>query len=404
MRKCLFLALAFLTLAGFGFQTTSGQLPGGLQRILKSAKPKATPTPTDSATPATTVQPQSAAGNTASRPSATTGPQVAGPTIFKTSIQFRTWTMNFYKDDFKVWSWIPLIKFNVNGALPSGSHFYVEVAQPSGAAWVKAQCVHQGGISYECGDRNRLKGSETLETGVFRFSIKLRNELAGTDQTYFTGRAKVEKALTNGNIPPTSKEFVYYANHDFNLPIGHVYYDIDDDKFVDRLAVRFWVRGAQGQLEPHLFYRGQEVTTTWRGQLSSGGSCRSDITFEPTLYATEKLPQRALWTRINCYLHGPSVKPNANNPEGHAISAKPGEYEVKVLRNTRLSRSIKFTVGPDGNIVDNGVAASVGTAGLNFIMVPVAILDDQDGPWDKSAWRTEALYGNPLAGFTWPPQ
>ncbi len=75
-----------------------------------------------------------------------------------------------------------------------------------------------------------------------------------------------------------------------------------------------------------------------------------------------------------------------------------------MLRNGRLSRSIKFTVGPDGNLVDNGVAASVGLAMPNFVMVQVAILDDQDGPWDKSAWKTEALYGNPLAGFTWPPQ
>ena len=35
--------------------------------------------------------------------------------------------------------------------------------------------------------------------------------------------------------------------------------------------------------------------------------------------------------------------------------------------------------------------------------VVVAILDDQDGPWDRNAWKTDALYGNPPAGFTWPP-
>lgn len=201
MRKCLFVVLAFLTLAGYGFQTTSAQFPSGFPRLPKIGKPKAIPTPTDIAPPATTVQPQSATGSTSRQPAATAGPPAGGPTITKTRIQFRAWTMNFYKDDFKVWSWIPLIKLTVNGALPSGSYFYVEVAQPSGAAWVRAQCVHQGATTYECGDRDRLKGSETLETGVFRFSIKLRNELAGTDQTHFTGRAKVEKALTNGNIP-----------------------------------------------------------------------------------------------------------------------------------------------------------------------------------------------------------
>ncbi len=396
MRKCLFVAVAFLILGGFGFQTTSAQFPS-LPRIPKIGKPKATPTPADSSPPVTTVQPQSS-GSTAGRSSATAGAQGGGPTLTKTRIQFRAWTINSYKDDFNVWSWIPLIKLTVNGALPSGSHFYVEVTQPSGAAWVKAQCVHQGASIWDCGDRDRLKGSETLETGVFRFAIKLRNELAGTEETHFTGRAKVEKALTNGNIPPTSKKFVYFANHDFNLPIGHVYFDEDNNW----LGVRFWVRGAQGQLEPHLFYRGQEVTYSFGGQIRSGGSCSSDIEFEPTQYATEKLPQRALWKRIDCRLNGAVARPKAEYPGFHAVTANPGEYEIKVLRNTRLSRSIKFTVGSDGRVMDNGVGARIGMPQANFL--PVAILDDQDGPWDKNAWRTESLYGNPLPGFTWPPQ
>ncbi len=87
----------------------------------------------------------------------------------------------------------------------------------------------------------------------------------------------------------------------------------------------------------------------------------------------------------------------------HPITKHPGEYEVKVLRHGRLSRSIKFTVGSDGNLVDNGVAASIGPGALNFVMVPVAILDDQDGPWDRNAWKTEAIYGNALKGFTPAP-
>ena len=33
---------------------------------------------------------------------------------------------------------------------------------------------------------------------------------------------------------------------------------------------------------------------------------------------------------------------------------------------------------------------------------PVTIIGDQDGVCDKAAWRTEAFYGHPLTGFTWP--
>ena len=32
----------------------------------------------------------------------------------------------------------------------------------------------------------------------------------------------------------------------------------------------------------------------------------------------------------------------------------------------------------------------------------VCLLGDQAGPWDRSAWKTEAFYGNTLTGFTGP--
>jgi hypothetical protein len=37
------------------------------------------------------------------------------------------------------------------------------------------------------------------------------------------------------------------------------------------------------------------------------------------------------------------------------------------------------------------------------VIVPVQIIGDQDGPWNKAAWQTEAFYGNPLKGFMWTP-
>jgi hypothetical protein len=83
----------------------------------------------------------------------------------------------------------------------------------------------------------------------------------------------------------------------------------------------------------------------------------------------------------------------------HVINRNPGEYEVKVLWNKKLARSVKFTVGPDGKIVDTGIAAA-NKVGTNRVIVPVTIIGDQDGQWDRTAWKTEAFYGNPLTGFT----
>jgi len=128
--------------------------------------------------------------------------------------------------------------------------------------------------------------------------------------------------------------------------------------------------------------------------------------FVPTHFITDKLPQGAVWNRVDCYLTAGMIKPVTDNAfikAHHALTKNPGEYEVKVLRQGTLSRTIKFTVGPDGNLSDNGFAASIGVAWPNFVIVPVAVLDNQDGTWDRNAWKTEVFYGNTLKGFTPAP-
>ena len=83
------------------------------------------------------------------------------------------------------------------------------------------------------------------------------------------------------------------------------------------------------------------------------------------------------------------------------MASNPGEYEFKLLWNNKLARTIKFTVGPDGKL-ENGIAPA-NKLGNDRVIVPVMILGDQDGKWDREAWKTWAFYGNPLTGFT-PPQ
>jgi hypothetical protein len=92
----------------------------------------------------------------------------------------------------------------------------------------------------------------------------------------------------------------------------------------------------------------------------------------------------------------------SGNPENysaqHYLDKNPGEYEIKLMRDNNLSRSIKFTVGTDGKIVDNMVAKKANLGGVRMI-VPVKILGTADGQYNTAAWQTEALFYNPLAGF-----
>ena len=95
-------------------------------------------------------------------------------------------------------------------------------------------------------------------------------------------------------------------------------------------------------------------------------------------------------------------KSGENRSDMFYMSKNPGEYEFKLLWNNKLARSIKFTVGPNGKL-DNGIATA-NNLNTGRVIVPVTIIGDQDGQWDRNAWKTDAFYGHPLTGFTAPRQ
>ena len=115
------------------------------------------------------------------------------------------------------------------------------------------------------------------------------------------------------------------------------------------------------------------------------------------------------WSLVECHFGSILVRDKGEKfgVPLHYLTKSPGEYEIKVLWNNHLSRSIKFNVGPDGNFA-GGVPLLYGVRNddgdrLPGVIVPVAILDDQDGTWDRNAWKAGAFYGNPPAGFTPAP-
>jgi hypothetical protein len=257
-----------------------------------------------------------------------------------------------------------------------------------------------------CGGRDIPEEKGSLYTGPVNFTIKMRNELQGTDTTLFSGKMKVAKAHSNEAGPKAANKFVYFVDHDWNLPIGYVFLTANDLNGWDvpDFHVAFWVRGEAVRFEPHLFYQGKEVGKKFdQGNEIGRASCEAEVENNTTHYVEDALPQKAKWARVICdfpNIKGLDRKGTAASTYGqvYLLSENPGEYEFKLLWNNKLARSIKFTVAPGGKF-DNGIATA-NKLGSDRVIFPVQIIGEQDGTWDRNAWKTDAFYSSPLSGFT----
>ncbi len=255
-------------------------------------------------------------------------------------------------------SWSPAIKYRVNGPIASGSRLWVEFSFPGKKQWLTGDCRTAPIAKDESWNTECLGSNEEQSvrfTGMVDFAIHVSNELQGTNLALFRGKMKVAKRPPS---PQNKLHVEYYVDEDWRIPIGYL-------SRGRALNFEFALpRGHWSNVSAHLFHQGKQVAEG-----------------------------------INCA--GAPVKCEFFAGDDALKELNPGEYEVKVLNQGRLARSAKFTVAEDGSY-DNGIATA-NKLGSDKVIVPVKVIGEQEGPWDKLAWKTGAFYGNPLAGFTAPP-
>jgi hypothetical protein len=86
------------------------------------------------------------------------------------------------------------------------------------------------------------------------------------------------------------------------------------------------------------------------------------------------------------------------NPAVQLLDQNPGEYEIKVLRDGQFVRTATFMMGPDGKVVDNGLAARNKMGGV-WTLLPVPVVPGTDGTANTATYKADAFYGNPVVGF-----
>ena len=300
---------------------------------------------------------------------------------------------------YNTYSWVPKIQFDVLGPIGSSDKIFVEFDTPDGKQWLKYDMRTPAvgddeleTVSMDISD-DLLEKKAILSEGLVPFRIKLK-PASGVETTLFTGKFRVGTYLLDQKIPDYKGKKDFFVDYDWHLPLAYVWLNPISDEDVPQLAAQVCLRGAvdSSKLEALLFFNGKQV-----GQ-QSGSSYAQKQVF--TSGADEPSHRWAIWEFSFARVRGFNKSSSSNSyNEQFFLDKNPGEYEIRVMRDGQPARSIKFTVSSDGKIVDNMIAKNVKLGGVRMIM-PARVLGAGDGQYNASAWQTDALFGNPPAGFS----
>lgn len=298
-------------------------------------------------------------------------------------------------------SWYPKIKFEILGPVPSGTKYFVEFDKPNGTPWLTVEMFTPAvgddeieAIKPESINRDIEERRATNESGVFPFRIKYRTSSGTT--TLFSGKFSVVMSTLDQNIPENKGKKEFVIDYDWFLPVAYVWLNPIQDYEAPYLSTWVCLKGnvPSDSVESLLFYQGKQIaqinnTTYSKKEEMTSGSDEPHHRY--TVIQTDFQLVRGF--------------DNSSNKSNHSgmffLDRNPGDYEVRTMRNGSLSRTIKFTVGRDGKIIDTGFAKSANLGGVRMIF-PAIISGTLDGTINKDAWRTQALFYNPFAGFSVP--
>ncbi|MGE3726264.1 MAG: hypothetical protein AB7I41_11980 [Candidatus Sericytochromatia bacterium] len=309
------------------------------------------------------------------------------------------------------WSWLPSLDFKLNGPIESGTLVTVEYwLGTSKTPWLRYELnpSPQPATGSEFFSRVGAPGDDqkaTVATGPVVLTIRASNELKGTEQWLYKGTLDVKKynPLDPKQFPAFKNKFDYYVDQDWRMPFGYLTGNWYESNYTatglnntPTLSAVMWFRGDSTSLQKtqaHLFYQGKNIaraegnSTTWSTTETSPYSW-SAVKF--TFMGRDNAGPVFFYdlSQSNAYA------------SAHVLAKNPGDYEIKVLHDGKLSRSLKFAVGNDGKVVDNGF--SLRTSAFDRWTFPVKVLAQTDGHWNAKGWEKGAFYGNPLLGFKAP--
>lgn len=330
--------------------------------------------------------------------------QTPATTILKPTLMVRAQLERRYwkqPDLPNFWSWKPQVSFSVTGPIPDASFFTVEFTTPDGKAWFSWESRPfsvEAGQTYDVESGNlasNIDKTTTIATGTFGFKITLKNNLNGTSQEMYRGTYKVGKKFAGTTNVNFKNQYAFYVEHDWALPIGYISLNTRENPKSPRLNVGMWMRGNinSDRIGAYIFYNGKQIANTKSTDKGVANEVKPIIAEGDDSGEFRWGYWKFDFFKILGYADESSVS------DVFIMKKNPGIYEIKVLLDDEIVRTASFTVGSDGKLADNEIAAKNGFSGMGTI-IPVKVIPVKEPGLNLQAWKTDAFYGNPLTDFT----
>jgi hypothetical protein len=404
--------LGAIIMFAIGCEAASAQITIKLPDLTKTGKPKTGKSKVDNSTTDTTTAGKTQGQSKVSGDKRIYDPQrpTATPVLLKNSVYVQAKTHNEYwkmAGQRNYSSWVPILRFSHFYNNEKNLNYTVEYFNPDGSAWYSEKLEQSSRIA---ADRTVLFESpspyggvldtkSTAATGLFSFKITDQD----TKQVLLQGKFKVGKFSTSSS-PQEKNKVDFFVDHDWLMPFGSIgfHHSLDEvGGMMPELSV--WLKGPVNadELEGRIFYKGQQIASTKDPESASGVS---DYDERTTQFAPSHSPLN-FWKRWqfqwgNFRFDNSGTFNRDYYPKPVYADKNPGDYIVKIYRNGTQIREMSFTIGADGRFVVPGYSNQIFLP-YHRIVLPVKVIGTSE-KWNANAWKTDAFYGNPLAGFAVP--
>jgi hypothetical protein len=400
MKKKSIILLTFLIILAFGLKPASAQFIEKIPKIkigkAEKEQPKIKDTPT--------TDKVSSKASTAKHIYENQRPTEV-PVLLKNSIYVQAKTHDSYwkmPNQKNYSSWVPLLRFSQFYNNDKTLNYTVDYFNPDGSLWYSEKLEQDR----QAADRTVMFESpspyagvldtkSTAGTGVYSFKITNQD----SKEILYQGKFKVGK-FSRAYSPQEKNKVDFFVEHDWLLPFGMIGFHhsgVEDGGMMPLIS--FWLKGPVDakELEGRLFYKGQQIAST---RDDDGASGVSDYDERASGFAAAFAPQN-YWKRWqfqwgNFRFDNQGTFNRDYYPKALYADKNPGDYLVKIYRNGAPIRELSFAIGPDGRLVVPAYSNQIFLP-YHRIILPVKIIGAEK--WDAAAWKTDAFYGNPLAGF-----